>query len=312
MKSVSLAAAAITGLSLLSLLVASPVRSEHSMAPIAISTVIAPTKMAVEHHYTPPVNNQAAKSRVWRTVQVFEDKGNTVTPPFTVSGTVWSINWEIERKTDTSVNFSIHIFRRSTPYALWQTISCGDSSKGEKTFSIESENGEEFFLKIFASNLIHWTIKVQDDFPEVPRSAVEISHIRYRGTRYPRDTKSCICYELVEPDEYVAIINSGERAQRMGGWTLKNITKGYPTFTFPLDFVLQPSQTVIITTNEVYPGCGTWLEFGTRSPYCAKQLWFSFYFGPGDIWDNRTPNIAVLYDSDGREVSRKSYTTIGD
>lgn len=312
MKPGSLAPVVIAGLSLLSLSAVSTVWAEHCLAPIAMPMITAPTKMAGEHAYSPRANKQAAENRVWRTVRVFEDKGNAVTPPFAVSGTAWSLSWEIERITGTSANFNIHIFRRDKPYALWQTISCADGNKGEKTFSIESENSEEFFLKIFASNLIRWTIRVQDNFPVAPRSAVEISHIHYRGTHYVRDTESCICYEVVEPDEYVAIINSGERAQRMGGWILKNITKGYPTFIFPADFVLHPNQTVIVTTNEVYPDCKAWMEFGTRSPYCAKPLWFSFYFGPGDIWDNRRANTAVLYDSNGNEVSRKSYAVIGE
>lgn len=108
----------------------------------------------------------------------------------------------------------IHVFRRDKPYALWQTIDCPESGKGEKIFPIESVDGEEFFLKVFATSSVRWIIRIQDNLPETPRYAAEISPICYRGTRYLRDTQNCVCYEVVEPDEYVAIRNSGEHTQK--------------------------------------------------------------------------------------------------
>ncbi len=312
MKFVSPTVAAVIGLLLLSLSTAVLARSAYPLELADTSAATTEMNITDSYSHTSQTGDYLMKNREWRTMQVFEGQGNAVTPSFVVFGTSWSLGWEIESEPGLNITFRIHIFRSDKPYALWQTISVTSGGEGEKILPIESENGEEFFLKVFTSPLIRWTIRVQDNFPEVPRSVVEISHIHYKGTRYLRDTENCICYEVVEPDEYVAITNSGERAQKMGGWTLTNITKGYPTFTFPTDFVLYPNQTVLVTTNEVYPGCGAWLQFGTRSHYCAKQLWFSFYFGPGDIWDNRTPNTAVLYDSNGREVSRKSYTVVGD
>ncbi len=296
---------------LISLLAAPPAASyfpELTEVPAATAT----PGIIEGYFHESPAADRAPKNEAWRTVQVFEGKGNAVTPPFLVSGTSWSLGWEITKTADVNTAFIVHIFRNDKPYVLWQSISCTDSNEGKTMFPIHSENGEEFFLKVFASNSVSWTISIQDNSPEALRPAVEISHIHYRGSHYLRDTANCICYEVVEPDEYVAITNSGDRAQKMGGWTLKNLSKGYPTFTFPTEFVLPPGQTVLITTNEVYPDCEAWLKFGIRSPYCTKQLWFSFYFGPGDIWDNRTPDTAVLYDSAGREVSRKSYMAIGD
>lgn len=244
----------------------------------------------------------------WHTVQVFSGKGNLVTTPFQVTGTKWQLNWNIKSDFSPDTGLIIHIFRKDKPYAIWQTIFATSSKEGQQVFPIETETGEEFFLKVFARNLAEWTIMVQDNSQTTPIFVVEISRIYYKGERYSRDTENCICYEIIEPDEYVVISNTGNRPQKMGGWTLKNVTKGYPTFTFPLDFVLNPGQSVIVTTNKVYPDCGAWLEFGTDAPYCTNTLWFSFFFGPGDIWDNKVPNIAVLYDARGQEVSRKSYT----
>jgi hypothetical protein len=141
-------------------------------------------------------------------------------------------------------------------------------------------------------------------------SPVIITSIRYKGTVYSTDPDNCICYERIEPDEYVVIKNLSETHVKMGGWVLKNITKGYPSFTFPLDFVFGPGQIVRVYTDEVYPECETWQKFGgSKAPYCENpgKLWFSFNWGAGDIWSNETPNVAVLYDAEGNEVSRKSY-----
>jgi hypothetical protein len=142
-------------------------------------------------------------------------------------------------------------------------------------------------------------------------SPVLITYIRYKGTVYPSDPEEGFCYERVEPDEYVVIKNLGETYVKMGGWVLKNITKGYPSFTFPLDFTFGPGQIIRVYTNEVYPECEAWQEFGgsSKAPYCENpgKIWFSFNWGAGDIWSNETPNVAVLYDAQGNEVSRKSY-----
>lgn len=250
--------------------------------------------------------NSTADDGTWNTVQVFSGKDNAVTPPFHVSGTKWRLNWSTEPHAIQDSSFKVYIFQQNKPYILRQILHETRVTEGQATFPI-IEEGEGFFLRVFAHNLKSWTITIQDDSAAVPHPIVEISHIHYKGEVYPRNPEECICYEVKEPDEYVVITNRGERPQKMGGWTLKNVTKGYPAFTFPSDFVLSPGQSVLITTNKVYPGCGAWLEFGTKAPYCTKQLWFSFFFGPGDIWNNKAPDTAVLYDASGKEVSRKSY-----
>jgi hypothetical protein len=142
-------------------------------------------------------------------------------------------------------------------------------------------------------------------------SPVLITYIRYKGTVYLPDPETCICYKRVEPDEYVVIKNLSETYVKMGGWVLKNITKGYPSFTFPLNFIFGPGQIIRVYTDEIYPECGTWLEFGgdSKAPYCENpgKIWFSFNWAAGDIWSNEKPDVAVLYDAQGNEVSRKSY-----
>jgi uncharacterized repeat protein (TIGR02543 family) len=93
----------------------------------------------------------------------------------------------------------------------------------------------------------------------------------------------------VESDEYVEITNLGDTAQDISGWTLIDGSDGQPSFTFP-QYVLEPGETIRVYTNEIH----------------AEWGGFSFNYGRA-IWDNSSPDTAILYDSSGNEVSRKSY-----
>ena len=92
-----------------------------------------------------------------------------------------------------------------------------------------------------------------------------------------------------ESDEYVEIANLGSEPVDLKGWVIKDITDGKPSFAFP-SYVLQPSKSIRVYTNEIHP------EYG------------GFSFGSGtSVWNNSSPDTAVLYDAQGQEVSRKSY-----
>ena len=92
-----------------------------------------------------------------------------------------------------------------------------------------------------------------------------------------------------ESDEYVEITNVGDQPQGLAYWVLKDISDGHPSFTFP-PYTLAPGESIRVYTNEYHP------EWGG----------FSFEYGRA-IWNNIQPDTAVLYDSQGEEVSRKSY-----
>ena len=198
--------------------------------------------------------------------------------------------------------------------------------------------------------------------------AVQIMLIHNRGTL----TRIGCCNPLFyERDEFVVIQNRGGTAQDITGWSLANITRGYPTFRFPPLFpclpytvppevedvvsestfviVQNPAQSVTnrLSTNPnttkpvnqpagevkwdscspvepidqtpmkpaegqqgkpvpciLYPG-QTILVF-TDEVHCSSGG-FSFNWGQGNIWNNEIPDTAVLYDSEGTEVSRRSY-----
>ncbi len=68
-----------------------------------------------------------------------------------------------------------------------------------------------------------------------------------------------------------------------------DIDEGYPSFTFP-SYILEPGESIRVYTNEIHPE------------------WGGFSFGYGSaVWNNSSPDTAVLYDAQGVEVSRKSY-----
>ena len=92
-----------------------------------------------------------------------------------------------------------------------------------------------------------------------------------------------------ESDEYVEITNLGTAPQDITGWVLKDISEGYPSFTFP-EYILQPGESIRVYTDQIHP------EYGG----------FSFGYGKA-IWNNTDPDTAVLYDAHGNEVSRRSY-----
>jgi len=59
----------------------------------------------------------------------------------------------------------------------------------------------------------------------------------------------------------------------------------------PVSCILYPGQTILVFTDEVHCSSGG----------------FSFNWGQGNIWNNEIPDTAVLYNSAGKEVSRRSY-----
>ncbi len=92
-----------------------------------------------------------------------------------------------------------------------------------------------------------------------------------------------------ESDEYVEITNLGSEPVDLKGWVVKDISEGYPSFTFP-SYVLQPGKSVRVYTNEIHPESG------------------GFSFGSGKaVWNNTSPDTAALFNAQGQEVSRKSY-----
>jgi len=109
-------------------------------------------------------------------------------------------------------------------------------------------------------------------------SNVQITYIFYDGV-----------VPSTESDEYVEITNLGDTSQDLEGWVLKDISEGYPSFTFP-SYVLAPGAKIRVYTNEIH----------------SEWSGFSFVYGSA-IWNNADPDWAALYNAQLQEVSRKSY-----
>ena len=110
----------------------------------------------------------------------------------------------------------------------------------------------------------------------------------------PGDVQSTYIYydgavPSTEADEYIEVTNLGTTSQNLEGWVLKDISEGYPSFTFP-SYTLAPGVSIRVYTNQIHP------EWGG----------FSFGYGKA-IWNNTSPDTAALYDSHGNKVSQKSY-----
>jgi len=66
---------------------------------------------------------------------------------------------------------------------------------------------------------------------------VQIVLVHYRGTLEPL---GCCNNLLYERDEFVAVKNVSRTSQDIRGWKLTNLSKGYPSFTFPAYFPCIP------------------------------------------------------------------------
>ena len=109
----------------------------------------------------------------------------------------------------------------------------------------------------------------------------------------PNVVISCIFYDgtvnRYEPDEYVEITNLGDAVQDLAGWKLQDISDTTPVFEFP-SHQLAPGDVVRIYTNEVH------------------SQWGGFSFGRGSaVWSNSDPDSAGMFDSNGTQVSSRSY-----
>jgi hypothetical protein len=266
-----------------------------NLAPVAPKPPIAQPSGSSENQssnegQTPP-SNQAVNEDIWYPVETFSGDMNETTPIFHIYGTEWHLTWTIDAENLEKAVFKLEIYPKDAPYAVWQTITNSGGTNGTLNYFLSSTDKRDFLIKVTAQNLQHWTIAIEDNATAATSYPIQITLIHYRGTVFPPDPPNGVCYERVEPDEYVVIKNLSTCYQDLTGWTLKNISKPSPTFKFPPITIL-PGGIVRVYTDEYHPETGA----------------LTFYYGYGDIWSNDNPDIAVLYDALGNEVSRKSYT----
>jgi hypothetical protein len=300
----------------LALILASSVTACGLLAPSpSPSAPIPPAQPQTATESQPPKQPlpavEVADEDEWNTVKTFTGKGNEITPPFYISGTKWRITWTIDAEYLKYAVFDLLIYSESTPDTPTKRISYSGNSATDTAYIYEG--GQDYHIKVIAANLRNWTIAIQDCATKTSTAPVQITYINYKGRGVAESLK--MGFDIVEANEYVEIKNEGDRREIIAGWVLKNISKESASFTFPAHMpcscswfndyesciehcvppstcALDPHQSIRVYTGEVHPESGG----------------FCFYYSPGDIWDNEEPNIAVLYNSGGKEVSRKSYT----
>jgi hypothetical protein len=257
----------------------------------------------------PPVSEAENEDEdEWYMTGTFSGERNDTIPSFHIYGTEWRITWTIDAENLEDATFKLVICLEDAPYTVWHTVYSSSDSSGDVNYILFPGDKRDFFIKVTAQNLRQWNIVVEDNASAATSYPVRITYIRYRGTVYPSDPEEGVCYERVEPDEYVVIKNISECYVDVTGWVLKNMNKLHPTFTFP-SCVMVPGGIIRVYTDEINPETGGY-RFGYTPAYTFLEPTggLSFNWGPGDIWSNDKADIAVLYDALGNEVSRKSYT----
>ncbi len=89
---------------------------------------------------------------------------------------------------------------------------------------------------------------------------VQITYIFYDGLVF-----------RVESDEYVEITNHGDQPQDLADWELKDISEGYPSFTFP-SYILASGKSIRVYTNEYH---SEWGGFSFVTLSSGILLWSS-------------------------------------
>lgn len=300
----------------LSLLIASSIMACGPTTPATVTQPKTQTPADTENQAPPEVTNpepspeDTATGTEWSTVQSFTGKESKDTPPFNISGTKWRIVWTVDTKYPEYAIFDILVYPQDTSGLLTKRISYSKETSGGTVYI--DEGGHDYYLKVIAANIGNWTIIVEDYASQKLTCPVQITYIQYKGTDYAGSMAAS--QTIIEFDEYVEIKNTINLEQNITGWMLKNLTKGGPSFTFPTfrpcscewygnwtdcaencypqrPCIIEPYKSIRIYTGEPHHESGG---------YC-------FYYVPGDIWDNETPDTAVLYNLAGQEVSRKSY-----
>ena len=279
-------------------------------APVAKPKTQPPATVENQQPAVVPPSEATANEAGWTTVKSFIGKEGTTTPAFSISGSKWRIIWTIEAQNPQYAVFDILVYRQDGPAMLTKRISYSKGMSGDTVYI--DEGSHEYYLKVISANLNNWTANVEDYSSHSSNQPVQITYIHYKGTDYFRALAAG--HEIVEWDEYVEIKNLSDSPQNMAGWTLKNITKGAPTFLFPTftpcscSYYGNWSECV----ENCYPPrhCSIEPRKSIRV-YTGEPQWesggYCFYYYPGDIWNNEIPDMAVLYNAGGQEVSRKSY-----
>jgi Lamin Tail Domain len=261
----------------------------------------------------PPAETPAVEAPVddgWTTVKSFSGKDGTTTPAFHISGNKWRITWTVDTQDPDHAVFNALVYEQNRSGVPVGTVAYSPGVPPDAV--IIDEGGHDYYLKIIAANLDKWTLDIEDYASQTPEQPVQITEIHYKAAHYMLVEE----VDATDPnyEEYVEIKNFSDSPQIIAGWELKNITKGPPSFVFPMFTPCSCSylESRLKCLQQCYPPhpCAIEPRQSIRV-YTEQPHWesggYCFYQYPGDIWDDETSNTAVLYNAQGQEVSRRSY-----
>lgn len=261
-----------------------------------------------------PAIETSASEAGWASVKSFSGKEDITTPAFHISGDKWRIIWKVDTLHPQYTVFEILIYRQDGSNVLTGRISYSQDVPAN-TVNVD-EGGHDYYLKVLSANLDKWTIDIEDSANLSSSQPVQITNIHSKGMNYPETISTG--HSIVEWDEYVEIKNFSDSPQNIAGWQLKNITAGQPTFIFP---TFKPCSCTFLDSfskclEECYPARPCTIDpRKSIRVYTGEPQWesggYCFYYGPGNIWNNQTPDTAVLYNAEGQEVSSRSYVITG-
>ncbi len=248
----------------------------------------------------------------WQKVAVMTNE-NAGDCTFFITSPVWRIRWNMEsvKAEYSSIDMLIYISGRDNmPY---KHISSSGAEPGQPVY-LERGN-EEFRVKVAAANVTGWTVIIEEPAGENQSHPVQITRIQYRGHIYENSNEEA---PVPEADEYVEITNRGTETVPLSGWKLINANRSNLLFVFPSYFpYICGGEEIEELIEEGFPPLPCILKpFHSVRVYTfyhdSESGGLSFYYAPGNIWNNDTPDTAVLYSSSGKEISRRSYQVYPD
>ncbi len=253
-----------------------------------------------------------APEQGWETVAVLS-AGEETDRAFHIAAPGWRIRWALEGCRQDYSRIDVLIYLTGLDDLPIEHLT-GSGEEPYRTAYIEQGNAN-FRIKVAAANMSGWMLAVEQPIYGGSSHPVQISQINFRGHVHEDSTEEA---PVPEADEFVEITNFGLEPIPLRGWKLTNITRGNPVFIFPSYFPCNcEGMELEECIEEGFPPLPCVLEpFHSVRVYTFYQDpdsgCLSFNFAPGDIWNNETPDTAVLYSSSGKEVSRRSYRVYPD
>jgi hypothetical protein len=328
----------LLGLTISFILIAVACERATPIKPIPESPIIVPPPANESPPLEkPPPAEQTSNGDQWVLIDKYSGETDETIPAFHISGIKWRITWTVDARNPEYATLILIVYQDNEIPIKEISLSADNQSNNSDIIDIGSG---DYSIKVIASNLNEWHITIEDHSIKDIISPIQITHIHYKG----RSSLESILgnHNIAEADEYIEIKNTSDVPQKLSGWKIKNISSGIPAYYFSGSASRQYNSWFSANIKSGYPSFpppghtpyssakqmkdalkgsespGKPFSPNTLAPYTSIRVYtgeyhlesggFTFYYHPGDIWNNDKPDTAVLYNPKGEEVSRRSYT----